>query len=272
MGPDLSGCAPSDKGIALGSIPSRGASPEGRAADGLVAIDSAARLSGPQQRLRSGALWSPSDKTHTMTGPEKKVVREGYDRVATSYLRARPHDGEDVALLAEVLHDLPSHSRVLDAGCGSGIPVARRLLEGGHDVVGLDFSSAQLSLARSRLATCQLVQGDLTNLPLSNGSFDAVVSYYAIIHVPREEHEALFREIHRVLRRDGRALLCLGWGDLPEDRDPDSWLGVPMFWSHFDEKANLALLSKVGFTPQWSTQVADPMGHASHQFVLSIRR
>ena len=44
-----------------------------------------------------------------------------------------------------------------------------------------------------------------------------------------------------------------------------------MFWSHFNEKANFALLSKVGFIPQWSKQVADPMGHASHQFVLSIR-
>jgi len=207
-----------------------------------------------------------------MTGPEKRVVREGYDRVANSYLQARPHDGEDIALLAEVLHDLPSHSQVLDAGCGSGIPVATQLLEAGHDVVGLDLSSGQLSLARSNLAKCQFVQGDLTNLPFSNGSFDALVSYYAIIHVPREEHEALLSDIHRVLRHDGRALLCLGWGDLPEDHDPDSWLGVPMFWSHFDEKANLALLSKVGLIPRWSKQVADPMGHASHQFVLSIRR
>jgi SAM-dependent methyltransferase len=83
--------------------------------------------------------------------------------------------------------------------------VASRLLEAGHDVAGLDLSSGQLSLARSKLAKCQFVQGDLTNLPFSNGSFDAVVSYYAIIHVPREEHEALLREIHRVLRHDGRA-------------------------------------------------------------------
>lgn len=206
-----------------------------------------------------------------MTGPEKRVVREGYDRVASSYFRARPHHGEDIALLAEVLHDLPSHSRVLDAGCGSGIPVAKQLLEAGHDVAGLDFSSGQLFLARSNLAKCQLVQGDLASLPFSNGSFDAIVSYYAIIQVPREEHAALLREIRRVLRHDGRALLCLGWGDLPEDRDADSWLGVPMFWSHFDEKANLALLSKVGLIPQWSKQVADPMGHAFHQFVLLIR-
>ena len=207
-----------------------------------------------------------------MTEPEKRVVQKGYDRVAQSYLQARPQDGEDIALLAEVLRGLPRQSRVLDAGCGSGTPVTSRLLEAGHDVTGLDFSAGQLALARSNVANCQTVQGDLSNLPFSNKSFDAVVSYYAIIHVPREEHETLLREIHRVLRHDGRALLCLGWGDLPEDHDPDSWLGVPMFWSHFDEKTNLALLSKVGLIPQWSKQVADPMGHASHQFVLSTGR
>jgi SAM-dependent methyltransferase len=101
------------------------------------------------------------------------VVQEGYDRVASSYLQARPCDGEDTALLAEVLHDLPSQSRVLDAGCGSGIPVAGQLLEAGHDVAGVDFSSGQLSLARSNLAKCRLVQGDLAYLPFSNGSMES---------------------------------------------------------------------------------------------------
>ncbi len=196
-------------------------------------------------------------------------MRDGYDRIASSYLEARPHDGADVALLEELLNQLSSPSRVLDAGCGSGVPVSSRLLEGGHDVVGVDLSSGQLSLARTVLARGQLVRGDLTELPFADESFDAVVSFYTIIHVPRQEHDSLLREIHRVLRTDGRALLCLGWGDLPEDHDPDSWLGVPMFWSHFDEQANLALLSEVGFILEWSRRITDPMGHASHQFVLA---
>jgi ubiquinone/menaquinone biosynthesis C-methylase UbiE len=204
-----------------------------------------------------------------MNRRERKVVRDGYDRIASTYLEARPHDGEDVALLEELLSQLSNASRVLDAGCGSGVPVSSRLLDGGHDVIGVDFSSGQLSLARTVLAEGHLVQGDLTELPFADESFDAVVSFYAIIHVPRQEHDPLLREIHRVLRTDGLTLLCLGWGDQPEDHDPDSWLGVPMFWSHFDGPANLALLSEVGFIPEWSRRIADPMGHASHQFVLA---
>jgi SAM-dependent methyltransferase len=121
------------------------------------------------------------------------------------------------------------------------------------------------------LSGVQLVQGDLTELPFRHGTFDAVVSFYAIIHVPREAHGFLLKEIHRVLRPDGQALLCLGWGDHPADLDVESWLGVPMFWSHFDQQTNLALLSEAGLHAQWSKQVEDPMGHAAHQFVLATR-
>ena len=116
----------------------------------------------------------------------------------------------------------------------------------------------------------RLVQGDLTALPVASATVDAVVSFYAIIHVPRQ-HARVFEECHRVLRPGGRALLCLGWGDNPEDHDPESWLGVPMFWSHFDAETNLALLRDAGFTIESSTEVPDPMAHASHQFVMVVR-
>ena len=201
----------------------------------------------------------------------KSLVQDGYDRMASSYLEARPDDGGDVRLLEELIAELPARSRVLDAGCGSGVPVSSRLLEAGHHVVGMDFSSAQLSLAQTVLTRYQVVQGDLTELPFRDGTFDAVVSFYAIIHVPREAHGSLLEEMHRVLRPNGRTLLCLGWGDLPADLDVESWLGVPMFWSHFDQDTNLGLLSEVGFTLCWSKHVSDPMGHAAHQFVLATR-
>jgi hypothetical protein len=40
---------------------------------------------------------------------------------------------------------------------------------------------------------------------------------------------------------------------------------------HFDVMTNLALLAEAGLALQWSRQVTDPMGHASHQFVLASR-
>jgi SAM-dependent methyltransferase len=199
----------------------------------------------------------------------RQLVRRGYDRAADSYLAARTRVGADVALLDEVIPHLPTAARVLDAGCGGGQPVSEALLDAGVAVSGLDISVRQLHLARSGLGLATVAQGDLAALPFAPGAFDAVVSYYAIFHLPRAEHPTVFAEFRRVLRRRGLALLCLGSRDIPEDRDADSWLGQPMYWSQFDAATNLSLVAAAGFGPVWHRDIADPMGHGRHLFVLA---
>jgi SAM-dependent methyltransferase len=160
---------------------------------------------------------------------------------------------------------------VLDAGCGAGVPVMTRLVDSGLNVVGLDLSVAQLRLARALLTGAALVHADLSVLPFRDGSFAGLVSYYAVIHVPRTDHRAAFSEFARVLRPGGVALLCLGAGDLPEDHDPQSWLGAPMFWSHFDAETNLEMLRDQGFDILRHDLVTDPMDHGHHLFALVTR-
>jgi SAM-dependent methyltransferase len=197
----------------------------------------------------------------------KQVVRRGYDEAAESYLASRPMVGADVALLRGFVDRLPAGAAVLDGGCGAGRPVAEALRRAGLAVTGLDLSHRQLVLARD-LGWAAAVQGDLAALPFPDGAFAGVVSYYAIFHLPREEHPAVFAELHRVLRAGGLALLCLGSRDLPEDCDPDSWLGQPMYWSQFDAPTNIALLGAAGFDRLWHGEVIDPMGHGRHLFAL----
>jgi ubiquinone/menaquinone biosynthesis C-methylase UbiE len=202
----------------------------------------------------------------------RELVRQAYDEIAGSYLAARPTDGADVALLPELLAHLAPNDTVLDAGCGAGVPVMRRVVDVGLRVVGLDFSSRQLSLARIRVPDSELVRGDLAALPVDRECVDAIVSFYAVIHVPREDHPAVLREFHRVLRPGGLALLCLGAKDIPEDRDTESWLGTAMYWSHYDAPTNLELLRDAHFEVIADRVVADPMGHGGHLFVLAVRR
>ena len=201
----------------------------------------------------------------------RSVVRRGYDVAAASYLADRPDDGGDVALLLDLVAELPPGAVVVDAGCGAGEPVARVLTDLGHRVVGVDLSFGQLSLGRAVVPAMAPAQGDLTQLPVADRSADAVVSFYAIIHVPRDEHARVLAEVARVLRPGGRALLCLGASDIPVDLDPVSWLGVPMFWSHFDGAANQALVADAGLVIDAAHHVADPMAHAGHLFVAARR-
>ena len=83
---------------------------------------------------------------------EKTTVRAGYDAIAAKYLKTRSEDSEDVQLLQELVQRLPKGAKVLDAGCGAGVPVTRYLIKF-FDVTGVDFAEEQIHLAR------QLVPG-----------------------------------------------------------------------------------------------------------------
>jgi ubiquinone/menaquinone biosynthesis C-methylase UbiE len=197
----------------------------------------------------------------------RRLVRSGYDEIAERYLAART-GGADIDLLPELVTRLGPGHTVLDAGCGAGVPVMQMLVDAGLSVVGIDLSSVQLELARARVAAAQLAQADLSMVPFGDGSFDGLVSYFAVIHVPRADHRHVFAEFRRVVRPGGVALLCLGAGDAPEDDDAESWLGTRMFWSHFDVETNLEMLRAAGFDVVLDEVVADPMDHGRHLFAL----
>jgi SAM-dependent methyltransferase len=193
-------------------------------------------------------------------------VRSGYNKIASTYAASRTDDSEDIQLLSLLVERLPRRALVLDAGCGSGYPVAQ-ILAKSFQVVGVDFAPRQIQLAIGKVPDALFVCADLSNLPFKNGAFDAVCSYYAIIHVPRSEHSKLLRDFHRVLRVGGLALLCMGAGDLPEDIG--DWCRTEMFWSHYDGKTNLTMMKENGFDILWSKVVKDPIDPtASHLFVL----
>jgi SAM-dependent methyltransferase len=201
-------------------------------------------------------------------GEPARLVRRGYDRIADAYLANRRRDSADVKLLVGFLERLPPGARVLDAGCGAGQPIAA-LLAARVVTIGLDLSQAQVRLARAAVPAAGFLCGDMATLPLASGSFDAVCSYYAIIHIARDRHAAVLAELRRVLRPGGLALLCMGAADLPEGRE--DYLGVEMYWSHFDAATNLRLLANTGFEVLDHRIVADESdgGGAGHLFVLA---
>jgi len=198
------------------------------------------------------------------------IVLKGYNRIAEKYLAGRTQDSEDVRLLHRLTDQLPEGARILDAGCGAGVPIARMLSER-YDVVGVDFAEAQVKLARKLVPEARFECQDMTALDFRNGMFDAVCSYYAIIHIPRESHERVFRQFFRVLKPGGLAWLCLGASDVEKDIHED-YFGVRMHWSHFGAEVNLMLLERNGLKPIWSKLVVDASWPTSkHLFVLARR-
>ena len=198
----------------------------------------------------------------------KKTVKQGYNAIANRYLAERTRDSGDVHLLDDFIERLPANAKVLDAGCGAGIPISQMLSEH-FDVTGVDFSEAQIELAKKHNPNANFICQDMTRLDFLEDTFDGICSYYAIIHIPREEHQALLINFHRMLKPGGFALLCLGAEHLIDDID-ENYLGTRMYWSHYDTETYLNMLNDCGFSIIWSKRVADETCEgAGHLFVLA---
>ena len=147
------------------------------------------------------------------------------------------------------------------------MPVTR-FLSHCFQVVGVDFAEAQIQLARELVPQAEFLCQDITDLTFPDATFDAICSYYSIIHIPRQAHEGIFQQFFRLLKPSGLALLCLGADDLEDDIVED-YLGVRMYWSHYDIETNLDMIAACGFETIWSRVVADATSPGSaHLFVL----
>ena len=183
----------------------------------------------------------------------KALIEKSYDKMASFYLEwtsKYPSPREEYT--QKLLSLLPGtdDQRILELGCGAGIPGTRLLLEHGCRVVGNDISSEQLKLAKQNLETfhekLELSQKDMMELEFAEGSLDAVVAFYSLIHLPRDEQKVILGRMQRWLKNGGHILINLGTKDVA-DGAADNWLGEGMYWSGFDTKSNEAMVSEAGF-------------------------
>jgi cyclopropane fatty-acyl-phospholipid synthase-like methyltransferase len=187
----------------------------------------------------------------------KEIVASGYDRCARAYSAARASDpSPELALLAAKLR---SPARILDIGCGAGLPVTAALARMGT-VVGVDISSAQIDLARQNVPSAQLIHGDIMAQDFAASSFDAVVAFYALFHLPRAEHAELLARVSRWTAPGGYLLATLPLSDDPANIEPD-FFGATMYWSQYETSWYRERLEQVG----WRILHLGELGHGFKQ-------
>jgi len=206
---------------------------------------------------------------------QRELVRRGYDAISWAYRGddggSADGSGEDTSRYAgwvgELAALLPQRARVADLGCGAGIPATRELAGHGLQVLGIDFSAVQLSRARQLVPAASLVQADMAALHLTAASLDAVVSLYALIHLPLADQQALFPRIRDWLRPGGYLLAIVG---AEQWTGTDEYCGADMFWDHADAGSYLRWLSAARLEPVWHRFI--PEGETGHVLVLARAR
>jgi 2-polyprenyl-3-methyl-5-hydroxy-6-metoxy-1,4-benzoquinol methylase len=199
----------------------------------------------------------------------KDVVGRGYDALSYRYRGDADAPEHYATWLAQLQERVPPGGAVLDVGSGCGVPLARDLAAAGYAVTGVDLSAVQVERARRLVPTARFLHADAGEVSFPASSFDAVVSLYALIHMPLDEQPRLLRRIGRWLRPGGWLLATTGhhaWTG-----SEDNWLGgeASMWWSQADAATYRAWIEQAGLSVVTEDLVPD--GDGAHALFWARR-
>jgi 2-polyprenyl-3-methyl-5-hydroxy-6-metoxy-1,4-benzoquinol methylase len=198
-----------------------------------------------------------------------EIVRRGYDRVSDLYRGDDERPAEYSEWLDQIMVCLRPGARVLDLGCGNGVPVARTLTDAGRRVTGIDVSDRQIERARRLVPTATFVRADMTGCDYGVSQFDAVVALYSLIHLPLNEQPAVIERGAAALVDGGVFLATVGWDDWTGLES--GWLGAEgdMWWSQADHDTYRRWLEQAGLRVDQMEFI--PEGNSGHALVWATR-
>ncbi|SEN55253.1 class I SAM-dependent DNA methyltransferase [Actinacidiphila rubida] len=164
------------------------------------------------------------------TGGNEQVRRdrtgqvEAFDAIGDRYDEAFPHKEGQIEAGGWLTASLPEGARVLDLGCGTGLPTARQLADAGLRVTGVDLSPGMLDLARRNVPGGEFVRADIGDLAdggaLAEKGFAGVTAFFALLMLPRAEIPQALQAIHRLLEPGGLLALSMVEADVDDMQIP----------------------------------------------------
>lgn len=187
--------------------------------------------------------------TSNSASSHKQLVQDGYDKMAaeyTAWVATGCHTR--MQYVDDLISQLPnaSESTILELGCGAGTPVLEHLVQKVSHVFANDISNVQLDFARARCPhRTTFLLGDMTTLEMKPESLDAVMGFYSVLHLPREEQPAMLGQIHGWLKDGGLLAMNLATEDQEEIRG--KFFGADMFWSGYPIERSKQMIMAAGF-------------------------
>jgi len=167
---------------------------------------------------------SHDDGTGTVRTGRRQAQAAAFDQIGERYDEAFPHKEGQVAAASWLIGQLAPGARILDAGCGTGLPTARQLTEAGMRVTGIDISPVMVSLARKNVPQASFTEMDIMDLDPRIGKFAGITAFFSLLMLPRSQIPAALARFGEILLPHGR--LVMGMVEADVDDMPIPFLGA----------------------------------------------
>ena len=176
------------------------------------------------------------------------MISTPYDKIADQFGAERTRlQPKEVVYLSLLIDPLNAGSTILDLGCGTGHPIATHIASRGHVVVGVDGSEAMLAAARKRLPGHRWIHELIERVEFDE-TFDAVVCWDSLFHLPRYQFRPVISKVHRWLKPHGRMMVSSG-GLVEGDGNgfTDTMFGHEFYYDSLPPKLMVAMTEETGF-------------------------
>lgn len=139
------------------------------------------------------------------------------------------------------------NKRILDIGCGFGWFELNAIKRKAKHIIGIETTNNDLKTAKKSIKNDKVSFqiGSALKLPFKDKSFDTVVSWEVLEHIPKNGEKRMFQEVHRVLKPNGIFYLSTpNQSVLSNVLDPAWWL---INHRHYTMGDLIALSEKNGF-------------------------
>lgn len=165
----------------------------------------------------------------------KQITKEAYQESAVQF--AKNVAGlAPTASIEKFIKLLPPKAKIIDIGCGSGRD-AKIFASHNIDVLGIDFSSNLISIAKSQAPAAKFEVMDIEAMVFDAGTFDGAWAACSLVHVAKSALPDVLKRIHAILKPNGFLYLTFkkGLGEILEnDKRYDG--DVKKYWAYYEEQ------------------------------------
>ncbi len=146
-------------------------------------------------------------------------LSNGYEELAEKYLSLRKESAVGLSFVKDWASTLKPRSRILEIGCGDGIPVSQAVVDAGHSLFAIDASETMVGAFESNFPDVPCKHEAVQLSDFFGDEFDCVISIGVMFLLGEEDQLAMIEKVGDCLRPGGQFLFTAPtqvgkWDDL----------------------------------------------------------